>query len=148
MPNKAQRKELMRQAAMHEAIEWLHGHGVRFVQPSEYQLKIGHVNYWPTTGKIMADGDWGPSEHRGLDGLALVLGLGGAGRGSSRRPAAALPVRRPASPEDIIDLTLDQAAAGSAPEAGRLPSHGAPRSGRPDGNLLAYPGATRRTGRR
>ena len=84
----------------------------------------------------MADGDWGPSEHRGLDGLALVLGLGGAGRGSPRRPAAALPGHRSASPGDIIDLTSAQAAAGSAPEAGWLPSHGAPRSGRPDDDPL------------
>ena len=45
MPDKARRKELMRQAAMREAVEWLRGHGVRFVQPSEHQLKIGRVNY-------------------------------------------------------------------------------------------------------
>jgi hypothetical protein len=148
MPGKAQRKELMRQAAMREAVEWLRRHGVPFDQPSDHHLKIGRVNYWPATGTVMRDGDCGPFKVPGLDGLARVLGLGGAGRGSSRRPAAALPGCRSASPEDILDLTLDQAAAGSAPEAGGLPSHGAPRSGRPDGNLLAYPGATRRTGRR
>ncbi len=147
MPDKARRKGLMRQAAMREDVAWLRGHGVRFDQPSDHHLKIGDVNFWPTTGTIMIDGRLSSGEHRGLDGLARVLGLGGAGRGSSRRPAAALPGCRSASPEDILDLTLDQAAAGSAPEAGGLPSHGAPRSGRPDGNLLAYPGATRRTGR-
>ena len=129
MPDKARRKELMRQAAMREAVAWLRGYGVRFDQPSDHHLKIGHVNFWPTTGKIMADGDCAPFEVPGLPGLARVLGLGGAGRGSPRRPAAALPGHRSASPGDIIDLTSAQAAAGSAPEAGRLPSHGAPRSG-------------------
>ena len=148
MSDKARRKELMRQAAMREAVEWLHGHGVRFDQPSDHHLKIGHVNFWPTTGKIMADGDCAPFEVPGLPGLARVLGLGGAGRGSPCRPAAALPGCRPASPGDIIAIFSDQAAAGSTPEAGGLPSHGAPRSGRPDDDPPGYPGATRRTGRR
>ena len=148
MPDKARRKEQARQAAMREAVEWLRGHGVRFDQPSDHHLKIGHVNFWPTTGTVMRDGHCGPFEVPGLDGLARVLGLGGAGRGPPRRPAAALPGHRSASPGDIIAIFSDQAAAGSAPEAGGLPSHGAPRSGRPDDDPPGYPGATRRAGRR
>jgi hypothetical protein len=73
MPDKARRKEQVRQAAMREAVAWLRGHGVRFDQPSDHHLKIGRVNFWPTTGKIMADGDCGPFEVPGLPGPEFAV---------------------------------------------------------------------------
>jgi hypothetical protein len=68
----------------------------------------------------MADGDCGPFEVPGLDGLARVLGLGGAGRGSPRRPAAALPGYRSASP-GTSSTSLCPGRRGFRPGSGRAP---------------------------
>ncbi len=82
----ARRRERARRAAMREAVERLLEWRVPFDKPSDHQLKIGLVNFWPATGAITIDGRPRPSE-RGLDGLArLVLPRGGAGRGSSLDP--------------------------------------------------------------
>ncbi len=44
---------------MSEAIERLREAGIRFQQPTPYQLKVGLLNFYPSTGRITLDGGGG-----------------------------------------------------------------------------------------
>lgn len=57
---------------MHKAVEALKDHGALIARPSEYQLKIGPLNYWPGTGKITMDSG-SKITARGLDSLLDML---------------------------------------------------------------------------
>lgn len=64
--------ELGRQAIVNTA-KWLEQNGIcyRYFPPS--QLKIGLINYWPSTGTITVDGEPNKRVDQGLDGLESVL---------------------------------------------------------------------------
>lgn len=60
------------QCTMDAAKEWLDSHKVRYEQKTLYHLKMGIVNFYPTTGKITIDGE-PPHGPKGLDALLEVL---------------------------------------------------------------------------
>lgn len=57
---------------MSAAITYLKDKGVRFIRPTDFQLKIGHVNFYPNTGTIQLDG-CKAAEERGLTALQKIL---------------------------------------------------------------------------
>ena len=59
-------------AHMEAARDWLAKHRVPYEQKTPYHLKMGTVNFYPTTGKITIDGEppYGP---KGLNALLEVL---------------------------------------------------------------------------
>lgn len=42
-------------AAMREAIDWLNNEGIPFIRPTNWQLKIGPINFYPDKGTIHCD---------------------------------------------------------------------------------------------
>ena len=58
---------------MHDAIEWFYEWGYPFTRPTDYQLKIGPFNFYPSTGTIHRDGDRQPHPDRGLAALKKLL---------------------------------------------------------------------------
>jgi hypothetical protein len=58
---------------MREAIELLTSEGVHFSRPTQYQLKIGDLNFYPDTGRIFRDGECEAWEQRGLDAIVSSL---------------------------------------------------------------------------
>jgi len=67
------RAEMARES-MIQATEWLDAKGVYYRHLSPSQLKIGPINYWPSTGTITVDNEPGKRPDRGLQGLEHVLG--------------------------------------------------------------------------
>lgn len=60
-------------AKLREAIAFLRSIGVpSWEQKTEYHLKVAHVNYYPTTGAVMLDGQC-KYKQTGLDMLGKVL---------------------------------------------------------------------------
>lgn len=59
--------------AMALARERLEVEGFPYRQPSIFQLKIGEVNYYPSTGTITLDGHVGSDVGKGLDKLIILL---------------------------------------------------------------------------
>ena len=57
---------------MRAAIDQLESQGVRFIRPTQFQLKIGDINFYPDTGTIQLDG-CEASEERGLPALPQIL---------------------------------------------------------------------------
>lgn len=55
------------------ARQWLDERNISFRQTSEYQLKIGRINYYPTKGTIILDGSKVKNPQVGLSALAHVL---------------------------------------------------------------------------
>lgn len=59
--------------AMAAAEAWLRRAGIRFTRKTNFQLKIGRVNYYPARGTIFVDGDPAQRPARGLAALEQVL---------------------------------------------------------------------------
>ena len=59
--------------AMATAEAWLRRAGVRFTRKTNFQVKIGRVNFYPVRGTIFVDGEPGQRRERGLAALADVL---------------------------------------------------------------------------
>jgi hypothetical protein len=60
--------------AMNEAVKRLKEEGIRFEQKTLYHLKVGDLNFWPSTGKFFRDGGEA-SDREGLDAfIELVRG--------------------------------------------------------------------------
>lgn len=76
---KNQRERLFRyndHPRMTEAVHYLLGNStVYFRRPSVSQLKVGPVNFWPTTGRIHCDGEPISRQEKGLVAFANLLGL-------------------------------------------------------------------------
>lgn len=53
--------------------DMLEAMGVRYWRPTPHQLKIGKINYYPTSGSIHIDGHSKPQPKRGLDALQTLL---------------------------------------------------------------------------
>ena len=66
------RAEMARES-MTQATDWLDAKGVYYRHRPPSQLKIGPINYWPSTGTITVDNESGKRVGRGLQGLELVL---------------------------------------------------------------------------
>lgn len=66
---------------MIEAIKRLNEEGIPFVQKSSHHLKLGNLNFWPSTGTITQDGKPG-SAKRELAGLIEII------RGSMSKSAS------------------------------------------------------------
>lgn len=60
------------ECSMEAAKEWLDARNVRYVQKTVYQLKMGIVNFYPTTGTITIDGE-PPYADKGLQALSEAL---------------------------------------------------------------------------
>lgn len=58
---------------MHQARQWLAEHDILFKQTSEYQLKIGRINFYPGKGTSFRDGDKTRHAVTGLEGLIELL---------------------------------------------------------------------------
>jgi hypothetical protein len=69
---------------MDQARQWLAEHGVPFMQTSDYQLKIGRINFYPGKGTCFRDGDKARHGSNGLGGLIELLTEDGYIRPSSR----------------------------------------------------------------
>ena len=67
------RAEMARESLI-QATEWLDAKGVYYRHLPPSQLKIGPINYWPSTGTITVDNEPGKRPDRGLQGLEHVLG--------------------------------------------------------------------------
>lgn len=66
------RAEMARESLI-QATDWLDAKGVYYRHLPPSQLKIGPINYWPSTGTITVDNEPGKRVGRGLQGLELVL---------------------------------------------------------------------------
>jgi hypothetical protein len=69
---------------MSQARQWLIEHGISFEQMTDYQLKIGRINFYPGKGTIFRDGDKTRHSVIGLEGLADLLKADGHMRPNSR----------------------------------------------------------------
>lgn len=69
---------------MSQARQWLIERGISFEQMTDYQLKIGRINFYPGKGTIFRDGDKTRHSVIGLEGLADLLKADGHMRPSSR----------------------------------------------------------------
>lgn len=58
---------------MDQARQWLAEHDIPFKQTSEYQLKIGRFNFYPSKGTSFRDGDKARHGVTGLEGLTELL---------------------------------------------------------------------------
>ncbi len=58
---------------MADARAHLDALGVSYTCPSSFQLKIGSVSYYPTTGRVHVDGEPGARPGTGLAALGTVL---------------------------------------------------------------------------
>ncbi|MCK1389013.1 hypothetical protein [Bradyrhizobium sp. 21] len=58
---------------MNSALERLRAEGIRHQQTSEYQIKVGHYNFYPGKGTIFVDGEEGIRTERGLDSFVALL---------------------------------------------------------------------------
>lgn len=56
-----------------QARQWLEERGIPFKQTSEYQLKIGRINFYPGKGTSFRDGDKARYAVTGLKGLIELL---------------------------------------------------------------------------
>jgi hypothetical protein len=58
---------------MTTARQWLDQRNIPYRQTSEYQLKIGLINYYPSRGSIILDGQKTKHPDVGLDALGQIL---------------------------------------------------------------------------
>lgn len=58
---------------MRQAIDWLETQGYSFSRPTEWQLKIGEINFYPDKGTIIRDRGRLPHPDRGLAALQKLL---------------------------------------------------------------------------
>ena len=68
---------------MGQARQWLIERGIPFEQMTDYQLKIGRINFYPGKGTIFRDGDKARYSVIGLKGLADLLKTDGHMRPNS-----------------------------------------------------------------
>lgn len=59
-------RRLTDSANMKAAINWLEKQGFSVRRPTEWQLKVGPINFYPDRGTIICDGEVEPLLHRGL----------------------------------------------------------------------------------
>jgi hypothetical protein len=69
---------------MSQARQWLIERGIPFEQMTDYQLKIGRINFYPGKGTIFRDGDKALHSVIGLEGLTDLLKADGHMRPNSR----------------------------------------------------------------
>jgi hypothetical protein len=69
---------------MQDAMDELTCAGIDFEQTSQYQLKIGDLNYYPAKGTIFRDGDKKALKERGLDALLKLIAEQHRRRGQRR----------------------------------------------------------------
>ena len=55
------------------AIEALTSAGVQFARPAKYQLKVGDLSYYPTTGTIVRDGHYRALRRRSVDTFITLV---------------------------------------------------------------------------
>ena len=67
------RAEMARESLI-QAAEWLDAKGVYYRHLPPSQLKIGPINYWPSTGTITVDNETGKRPYLGLQGLDAYFG--------------------------------------------------------------------------
>ncbi|MBM4128372.1 MAG: hypothetical protein FJ247_13780 [Nitrospira sp.] len=58
---------------MEQARQWLAERYIPFKQTSEYQIKIGRINFYPSKGTSFRDGDKARHSVKGLEGLIELL---------------------------------------------------------------------------
>jgi len=75
---------------MRAAITWLEKQGLLVRRPTEWQLKVGPINFYPDRGTIICDGEVEPLQSRGLGALRDFL------------------VRNTNCSADVIMLSLDR----------------------------------------
>jgi hypothetical protein len=61
-----------RREKMQQATDYLDHEGIRYFQPSEYQIKVGRYNFWPCSGTICLDG---ASSREGQSGLHAFIAI-------------------------------------------------------------------------
>lgn len=61
------------QIAIKEVANWLDEYGIRYKYLLPSQLKIGVVNFWPSTGTITVDGELQKRPVKGIIGLCSVM---------------------------------------------------------------------------
>lgn len=64
---------MKRGAEMNSALERLRAERIGHRQTSEYQIKVGPYNFYPTKGKIFVDGEQEARPERGLDYFITLL---------------------------------------------------------------------------
>ena len=69
---------------MGQARQWLIEREIPFEQMTDYQLKIGRINFYPGKGTIFRDGDKARHSVTGFEGLTALLVADGHMRPSSR----------------------------------------------------------------
>ena len=86
---------------MRDAIAALDADGVRFSRPTQYQLKIGDLSFYPGTGRIFRDGEDKAWQQQGLSVLISYLR-------EKRKPSGKVIDFAPADstiPPPLIDLS-------------------------------------------
>ena len=58
---------------MKDAIDTLNELGVTFKRPTQYQLKVGDISYYPGRGTIFRDGSPKAMPEKGPSALLLVI---------------------------------------------------------------------------
>src|ERR1700737_3134173 len=58
---------------MKDAIDTLNEMGVTFKRPTQYQLKIGDISYYPGRGTIFRDGSPEAMPEKGLDAFVAAI---------------------------------------------------------------------------
>lgn len=56
-----------------EALAWLEAEGIQPERPTEHQIKVGAINYYPGKGTIYLDGAKRICDEKGLEGLITIL---------------------------------------------------------------------------
>ena len=84
---------------MKDAIDRLNELRVTFNRPTQYQLKIGDLSYYPGRGTIFRDGSPKAMPKRGLE--ALVLVINGMKQKLHPRPSA---YPKPAGTDDFVPI--------------------------------------------
>lgn len=67
------KKQVADEQAMKNAKQWLEERKIPYLTPSQYQLKIGPINFYPQRGSITIDGVEGKCKEKGLEGLRSIL---------------------------------------------------------------------------
>ena len=60
-------------AKMNHTIEQLTAQGIHFDQPTRFQIKVGHFNFYPDRGTIYVDGESKGRRERGFETFLELL---------------------------------------------------------------------------
>jgi len=84
---------------MKDAIDTLNELGITFKRPTQYQLKIADLSYYPGRGTIFRDGSPKAMPEKGLE--AVVLVINGMKQRPHPRPSA---YPKPAGTDDFVPI--------------------------------------------